>query len=191
MLPSHEEYISSLFKSEQFLNEGKYQHFWDLHWLQRSFWTPELPKECIALSLFPNPIPIYCTEFPSQSWPAREAWKGVKILADTSRNQLPHCRVTHELCWQEHRCAGSKPWSGWAIQVSPNTAPEGIYVLGVMHRAVQPLWPWREDLKGLCCGCPVLWLWTTVCCHGEEFPPACTKGITLSMPATPSFFLPA
>lgn len=193
MLPSHEEHISSLFKFEQFLNEVKYQHFWDLHWLQRSFWTLELPKECLALSLLPKPIPTYFTGLPSQSWPAWEAWRGVKILADAGRNQLPHCRVTHAtaLCWQEHRCAGSKPWSGWVIQMSTRAAPEGTYVLGVVHKVVQPLCPWRDDLRGLCYGCPALWLWTTVPCHGKSFhlsaprescPPCLTFLLSFSKP---------
>lgn len=176
MLPSHEEYISSLFKFEQFLNEVKYQHFWDLHWLQRSFWTPELPKECIAVSLSPKPIPTYCTELPSQSWPAWEAWRGVKILADPSRNQVPHCRVTHapELCWQGHRCAGSKPWSGWVIQVSTNAAPEGRYVLGVMHRLCNPR-VLEEMTSGVCVRAAQSW-------DCEPLSPVMEKSFHLSAP---------
>lgn len=137
MLPSHEEYISSLFKFEPFLNEGKYQHFWDLHWLQRSFWTTELPKECISLSLFPNPIPIYCTELPSQSWPAWEVWRGVKILADTSRNQMPHCRMTHatENTDVQDANLGQDEQSRWAQ---------------MQHLEACTCWVWCTGLCNLC-----------------------------------------
>lgn len=94
------------------------------------------PKECIALTLFTKPIPIYCTGITAQSWPLWEAWRGVKVLGDTGRNQLSHCRVTHvrECCWQEHMCR--KQTFVRLIQVSTSATPEGTYKLGVMHRVV-------------------------------------------------------
>lgn len=173
MLPSHEEYISSLFKSERFLNEGKYQHFWDLHWLQRSFWTPELPKECIALSLFPNSIPIYCTEFQSQSWPAREAWKGVKILADTSRNQLPHAE--------------------WLMSSAGRNTDVQEANLGQVE---QSRWAQTQHLKASTC-----WVWCTGLCNpcdlGERISRICVVAAQscdcepLSAAVEKSFHLPA
>lgn len=86
----------------------------------------------------------------------------LKRCKDFSRHQQePDATLQNDSCYREHRCAGCKPWSGWAIQVSTNAAPGGMYVLGVMHRAVQPLCPWRED-SGVCvmaaqpCGCDPL-----------------------------------